>query len=90
MFVYLMTDKNRKHLHAGFTPDIRKCLEFYGNLPEKENFHQLVYMEEFDALENAKARFELFTLMPREYKNQMIETVNPEWVDLTSEILWIF
>lgn len=90
MFVYLMTDKNHKHLHAGFTPDIRKCLEFYGSLPEKENFHKMVYMEEVTTEKFAKHRVVEITYFNREQKENLIQSANPDWIDLTAEILWIF
>lgn len=95
MYVYLLTDSERKHLTAWTCLDIKKAINFKAEmfnifLKNYRTLHKIVYLEQVQSKEFAKIRLTELTMMPREYKEQLVESVNPEWTDLTAELLWVF
>jgi putative endonuclease len=47
--------------------------------------HRLVYFEEFTNINTAIAREKQVKGWRREKKNQLVESMNPEWKDLASD-----
>ena len=49
--------------------------------------HRLVYIEEHDLLTSAIHREKNIKKYPRKWKLNLIESINPEWDDLSSWLL---
>jgi len=88
-FVYIMTNKSRT-LYTGMTNDLeRRVLEHkskqIAGFTQKYNITQLVYYEETDDVGVAIAREKQIKGWLRKKKIDLIETMNPYWVDLSEE-----
>jgi len=88
-FVYIMTNKSRT-LYTGITNDLeRRVLEHKSKqipgFTQKYNITQLVYYEETDDIGIAIAREKQIKGWLRKKKIDLIETMNPHWVDLSLE-----
>ena len=53
---------------------------------KKDNVDQLVYLEAYDTTEDVLAREKQIKGYRREKKNQLVEKMNPEWIDLYDRI----
>jgi putative endonuclease len=85
--VYIMTNISRKPLYVGVTNNLqRRIYEHKNSLCEgftkKYKMTQLVYYELYQYVWDAIAREKSLKLWKREWKLQLVETVNPEWEDL--------
>ena len=56
-------------------------------LTSKYNCNKLVYYESFPDIEQAILREKQIKHFKREWKNQLVEVVNPEWLDLKQDIV---
>ena len=91
-YVYMLTNWNNKVLSIGVTNDLSRRIYEHKNkivkgFTEKYNLTKLVY---FEGAENAIATIEREKQMKkwrREKKNALVETMNPGWKDLASEIV---
>ena len=87
-YVYVMTNKPRGVLYIGVTNNIiRRCYEHkigdIDGFTRRYKLKKLVYVEEFERVEEAIKREKQFKNWHREWKINQIESVNPEWVDLS-------
>jgi putative endonuclease len=77
-------------LYIGVTNDLyrrvneHKSHEFKG-FTQKYNCDKLVYFEAFGYVEDAIAREKQLKNWKREWKNELIERKNPDWIDLSLE-----
>jgi putative endonuclease len=91
--VYIMTNKNNTTLYTGVTSDLKvRSYQHKNNLfPESftasHNLHKLVYYEGFRNIEEAIAREKQIKAGSRKKKEALINSINPEWKDLYSEVL---
>lgn len=90
-FVYIMSNKSRT-LYTGVTNDlIRRVFEHKNKLTDgftkKYNLNQLVWYEVADEPESAITREKQIKGWLRQRKISLIEEMNPEWDDLSKEIL---
>jgi putative endonuclease len=53
----------------------------------KYNCNKLVYFESFTNIEEAILREKLLKKWKREWKNQLIEKFNKEWIDLIDQVV---
>lgn len=88
-YVYLMTNKS-KTLYTGVTNNLVKRVYEHKNkiikgFTTKYNINKLVYFEIFSDVTNAIAREKQIKGWLRKKKIELIESVNPEWKDLTDE-----
>ena len=88
-YVYIMTNHSRT-LYTGVTNDLlRRVMEHKKKeLPgftQKYNITQLVFYEETDDINAAIAREKQIKGWLRKKKIDLIETMNPKWVDLSKE-----
>jgi putative endonuclease len=87
-YVYIMTNKNNTALYTGVTANLSKrILEHKERLhPEsftdKYNIFKLVYYEGFDHIEDAIAREKQIKAGSRQDKLDLINCMNPTWMDL--------
>lgn len=86
-YVYLLCNRNRNVVYIGCTGDLKKRIYFHKKqlipgFTKKYNVDQLVYFEEFCTIEESLARKKQIKSYRREKKNQLIQKMNPTWVDL--------
>ncbi len=87
-----MTNKNNTVLYTGVTSHlIRRTAEHKAQLhPEsftaKYNISKLVYYEHFEDIQAAIAREKQIKAGSRKVKIDLINTMNPEWIDLYHSI----
>ena len=91
-YVYMMTNKNNTVLYIGVTNNlVRRVYEHKKNLIEgftkKYNCHKLVWFAETESVESAILQEKRMKKWKREYKENVINQLNPEWKDLYFEII---
>jgi len=86
-FVYILTNKNHTVLYTGFTDDVyRRTFEHKEKIlkgfTSKFNVDKLVYFEKHNDMEEALLREKSIKRYKRDWKVNMINSINPEWRDL--------
>lgn len=90
--VYLLASKPRGTLYTGVTSNlIQRIWQHKSNLVEgftqKYHVHQLVYYELHQDIAQATLREMQIKKWNRKWKIELIESVNPDWVDLWDQII---
>ena len=90
-YVYIMANGRNGTLYIGVTNDlIRRVYEHKSNLTpgftKTYHVHTLVYFEQTEDIESALYREKQLKWWRRQWKLNLIESVNPEWKDLWEEI----
>ncbi|MDE7330022.1 MAG: GIY-YIG nuclease family protein [Clostridia bacterium] len=88
-YVYILTTVNNTALYTGVTNNLtRRISEHKAGKIEgftaKYNAHKLVYYERFDKIEYAIIREKQLKGWTRNKKIALIESVNPEWDELSA------
>ena len=78
-------------LYVGVTSDlVRRVCEHKQELVEgftkKYSVKKLVYYDQFDSIEYARAEEKRLKHWNRRWKVRLIETINPAWNDLSGEL----
>ncbi|MEL7028294.1 MAG: GIY-YIG nuclease family protein [Pseudomonadota bacterium] len=86
-YVYILASQRRGTLYVGVTKDlIRRVWEHKEEVAEsftkKYGVGRLVYFEEFQSVMDAIAREKRLKRYKRDWKIELIEKRNPDWVDL--------
>ena len=89
-YVYILTNKNDNVLYTGFTNNIysrisQHKLKLIKGFSSKYNCNKLVYYEFFNDVKLAISREKEIKKWRREKKIDLINTLNPEWRDLSEE-----
>ena len=90
-FVYFLTDKSRSTLYIGMTNDLQSRVWQHRN-PEQRSFTQtyhcilLVYYETYPDALSAIAREKQLKGWRRARKNALVDSMNPQWKDLSIEL----
>ena len=90
-FVYIVTNKKDGVLYTGVTNDLlRRIYEHRNSMIEgftkKYSLKFLVYYEMFQNIDKAIEREKIIKKWNRDWKVKLIETKNPQWRDLYTEI----
>ena len=90
-YVYMLTNWNNKVLYTGITNNLeRRVYEHKNKLVEgftaKYNVNKLVYFDYTSDVSSAIAREKEIKGWTRQKKNELIQSINPEWKDLSE--LW--
>jgi putative endonuclease len=90
-YVYIMTNKHNTVLYTGMTGDLkRRAYEHRkgrgGGFTSRYNAGKLVYYEETGDVKAAIAREKQIKAGSRQNKIDLVEAMNPEWVDLYEEL----
>ena len=90
-YIYILANKPNGEIHVGSARDLRQRLEQHhagmpGSHTHKYNIRTLVYFERHDRVNDAVARERSLKKWRRDWKDELIASVNPEWRDLSSEI----
>ncbi len=91
-FVYIMANRKHGTLYVGVTSDlIKRDYQHKSNavrgFTKRYNIHMLVYFEIFHDPTSAIAREKQLKKWNREWKIQLIENKNPEWIDLSNTLI---
>jgi putative endonuclease len=89
--VYIMTNQTQTVLYVGMTSDLvgrvwqHKNKEFEKSFSAKYNVVSLIYYEDFSSASAAIEREKQLKNWKREWKVELIEKENPEFIDLSAE-----
>lgn len=86
-YIYFMTNVSNKVLYIGVTSDLKRRIAEHKEgsasaFTRKYHCCKLVYFECFSDIEQAIAREKQLKHFKREWKDELIQRVNPEWIDL--------
>jgi putative endonuclease len=89
-YVYLLTNWNNKVIYVGMTNDLQRRIYEHKNksvrgFTSRYNVNKLVYFEHMTDVLQAIAREKEIKKWRREKKNRLVESMNPEWKDLSAE-----
>jgi putative endonuclease len=91
-FVYIMTNKNNTVLYTGVTSNLPNRVQQHKqklhalSFTSKYNVNKLVYWEAFQEIGDAIFREKQIKTGSRQQKLNLINSLNPEWVDLAENI----
>ncbi|UOU96813.1 GIY-YIG nuclease family protein [Chryseobacterium daecheongense] len=91
-FIYIMTNKNNTVLYTGITSNLPKRIKEHKekfhelSFTSKYNLNKLVYWEAFQEIGDAIFREKQIKAGSRQKKLNLINSLNPEWRDLTEDI----
>ncbi|WP_231959530.1 GIY-YIG nuclease family protein [Nonlabens sp. Hel1_33_55] len=93
MFTYIIAHIKNRLLYVGVTNDIKQRAFDHKNATFEThtghyNIKQLVWYEKHNHPLDAIRREKLIKKWKREYKINLIESINPEWIDLSAD--WDF
>ena len=92
-YVYILSNSNKNVIYTGVTNDlVRRVYEHKnhldkGSFTSRYNIENLVYFEVTSDVESAILREKQIKGWNRERKNKLIESKNPDWMDLYDSIL---
>ena len=91
-YVYILFSKKRGTLYTGVTSDIKKRVfehkqKVVDGFTSKYNVDKLGYYEEYNDIKKAIEREKQIKAGSRKKKIQMIESMNPEWMDLVKDVI---
>ncbi|HEX6890485.1 MAG TPA: GIY-YIG nuclease family protein [Chryseolinea sp.] len=92
-WVYLMANKNNTTLYVGVSTNLNRRLWEHKtkvnptSFTARYNVDKLVYFEGFDQISKAIQREKFIKGKSREWKEALIKKVNPNWNDLSRDLL---
>ena len=89
-YVYLLTNWNNKVIYVGMTNNLTRRIYEHKNklvdgFTKKYNLNKLIYYEHTSDVNAAIRREKEIKKWRREKKNNLIETVNKNWIDLSKD-----
>lgn len=86
----MLTNWNNKILYTGITNNLERRIYEHKNklvkgFTAKYNVHKLVYFDYTFDVTSAIAREKQIKGWTRQKKNELIQSINPEWKDLSKE-----
>lgn len=89
-YVYIITN-TKKTLYIGVTNNLERRMYEHKNklidgFSKRYNLNKLVYFEEFNNIESAIRREKQLKNWHREWKPNLIESINPIWEDYSNGI----
>ena len=90
-FVYVLTNQTDKVMYIGVTNDLKRRLyehknELVDGFTKKYHIHKLVYYESYSDIKTAILREKRIKGLLRSRKNELVETINPTWIDLSNKL----
>lgn len=87
-YVYILTNKRNFVLYVGVTSDLEIRIyehktKRYAGFTAKYNCDKLIYFEEFGDAEEAIHREKQLKKYKREWKENLVNSMNPDWKDLS-------
>jgi putative endonuclease len=90
-YIYIMANERNGTIYTGVTRNLLRRIEEHKNwivewFSKKYNCKLCVYYEYFESIESAIMREKQLKWWNRKQKLELIESMNPEWDDLTEQI----
>lgn len=91
-FIYIVTNKYNNTFYIGVTSNLPKRIlehkekRYENSFSARYNLTKLVYYEQFQMIGDAIAREKQLKAGSRVNKINLIQSINPNWVDLQEEI----
>jgi putative endonuclease len=90
-YVYVLTDTRSSVLYVGATNNLKKRVYHHKQrlvpgFTKKYNVDRLVYYESHQNMDAARTREKQLKGKTRAKKNVLVESTNPSWNDLSSEL----
>ena len=91
-YIYILTNKNNTTLYIGVTSNLSSRIYEHKNntyptsFSSRYNLHKLVYFEIFEGIEEAIIREKQLKRWHREWKLNLIKSLNPDFLDLYDQI----
>jgi putative endonuclease len=91
-WVYIITNEAMTILYTGYTTDLPTRLWEHRTKQNPESYtaryevHRLLYYQGYHSVESAQAVEKKIKGKTKAWKVNLINTMNPEWKDLTSEV----
>lgn len=87
--VYIMSNMRNGTLYVGVTSDLARRVSehregYFGGFTKRYSLGRLVWFERFPNMTDAIAREKQLKKWNRQWKLKLIESINPEWRDLSS------
>lgn len=92
-YVYILTNKTKTTLYCGVTSNLAKRVSEHiqkldpSSFTARYNLNILVYYEGFQRIEEAIAREKQIKSGSRTKKEELINSMNPEWKDLFENVI---
>ncbi len=89
-YVYILTNKSSRVMYIGVTNNLERRVyehkqELVEGFTKRYHVHKLVYFETTTDVRSAIEREKQLKGWLRARKNALVESVNPEWKDLSDE-----
>ena len=89
-YVYILSNQTNSTLYIGVTNDLKRRLYEHKNklidgFSSKYNTNKLVYFEETSDVKTAIQREKNLKKWNRQWKNELIEKINPDYKDLSND-----
>jgi len=90
--VYILASKRFGTLYVGVTTNLARRIWEHKNgradgFTKTHGVHRLVYVESHDNIEDAIVREKRIKRWRRSWKDNLIQSMNPEWNDLFDDLL---
>ena len=90
--IYIITNRHNTTLYIGVTSNLIQRIYQHKNklvqgFSARYNLNKLVYFEQFEDMDNAIVREKRLKLWKRDWKNRLINEINPSWRDLYPDLL---
>ena len=90
--IYIITNRHNTTLYIGVTSNLVQRIYQHKNklvkgFSAKYNLTKLVYFEQLEDMDNAIIREKRLKLWKRDWKNRLINEINPNWRDLYPDLL---
>jgi len=87
-YIYILTNKKYGTLYIGITNNLLRRVYEHKNgaikgFTKKYNLNKLVYFEQINDINSAILREKRLKKWNRAWKIELIESINPEWKDLS-------
>ena len=91
-YVYIITNQNHTVLYTGFSDDLERRMfehknKVYPGFTKKYNCNKLLYYEVINDKEEALHREKQIKRYKKDWKHNLINTMNPAWRDLYEDFL---
>jgi putative endonuclease len=93
-FVYILSSRYRGTLYTGVTSELSQRVGQHKSgavrgFTKQYKVKTLVYFEEYSSILEARAREHVLKRWRRDWKFELIENLNPDWRDLTLELIML-
>ena len=87
-YVYILTNKSNSVMYVGVTNDLKRRIyehknELMDGFTKRYHVNKLVYYEQSKDIKNAISREKRLKGLLRIKKNELVESKNPQWEDLS-------